>query len=338
MWRNADVLDFIGWLRAYNGPRTDESRQVGFYGLDIYSLRASMAAVLEYLRVVDPAAARRAEERYACFDRFGDDPQTYGYATAAGLGPSCEAEVVRQLVELRASAPDYARRDGRIAADALFFAAQNARVVASAEQYYRQMFHGRVSTWNLRDSHMAETLAALAAHLEGPGAPAKVVVWAHNSHLGDARATEMGHRGEHNLGQLLRQRVGAEAVLVGFTTYAGTVTAASDWESPAERKTVRPALPGSFEALFHATSLGNFYLDLGIRATPVLTTPRLERAIGVVYEPETERQSHYFLASLAQQFDALFHYDRTRAVEPLERTPAWVDGSAEFPETYPSAL
>jgi erythromycin esterase-like protein len=338
MWRNADVLDFIGWLRAYNGPRTDESRQVGFYGLDIYSLRASMAAVLEYLRVVDPAAARRAEERYACFDRFGDDPQTYGYATAAGLGPSCEAEVVRQLVELRASAPDYARRDGRIAADALFFAAQNARVVASAEQYYRQMFHGRVSTWNLRDSHMAETLAALAAHLEGPGAPAKVVVWAHNSHLGDARATEMGHRGEHNLGQLLRQRVGAEAVLVGFTTYAGTVTAASDWESPAERKTVRPALPGSFEALFHATSLGNFYLDLGIRATPVLTTPRLERAIGVVYKPETERQSHYFLASLAQQFDALFHYDRTRAVEPLERTPAWVDGSAEFPETYPSAL
>jgi erythromycin esterase-like protein len=185
---------------------------------------------------------------------------------------------------------------------------------------------------------MAETLAALAAHLEGPGAPAKVVVWAHNSHLGDARATEMGHRGEHNLGQLLRQRVGAEAVLVGFTTYAGTVTAASDWESPAERKTVRPALPGSFEALFHATSLGNFYLDLGIRATPVLTTPRLERAIGVVYKPETERQSHYFLASLAQQFDALFHYDRTRAVEPLERTPAWVDGSAEFPETYPSAL
>jgi erythromycin esterase-like protein len=338
MWRNADVLDFIGWLQAYNGLRTDESHQAGFYGLDLYSLRASMAAVLEYLRVVDPDAARRAEARYACFDQFGDDPQTYGYATAAGLAPSCEAEVIRQLVDLRTSAADYARRDGRVAADALFFAAQNAKVVASAEQYYRQMFHGRVSTWNLRDSHMAETLAALVTHLEGTGAPAKVVVWAHNSHLGDARATEMGHRGEHNLGQLVRQRVGRDAVLVGFTTYAGTVTAASDWESPAERKAVRPALPGSFEALFHATSLGNFYLDLGVRATPALTSPRLERAIGVVYKPETERQSHYFLASIAQQFDALFHYDRTRAVEPLERTPAWVDGSAEFPETYPTAL
>ncbi len=338
MWRNADVLDFAGWLRAHNDSRTTDSAKVGFYGLDLYSLRASMAAVLSYLRLVDPAAARRAEQRYACFDQFGEDPQTYGYSTAAGLAPSCETEVIRQLMELLASASEYARRDGRLAPDALFFAAQNAKVVASAERYYREMFRGRVSSWNLRDTHMAETLDALLNFLEGQRTPAKVVVWAHNSHLGDARVTEMGHRGELNLGQLVRERGRHEAVLVGFTTYEGTVTAASNWDSPAERKRVRPALRGSYEALFHETGLGNFYLDLGGEAAKVLETPRLERAIGVIYRPDTERQSHYFEASLSRQFDAVLHYDQTRAVEPLERTPAWEYGEAEVPETYPTAL
>ena len=338
MWRNADVLDFTGWLRAYNDARPNDSAKVGFYGLDLYSLRASMAAVLSYLRLVDPAAARRAEQRYACFDQFGEDPQTYGYNTAAGLAPSCETEVVRQLMELLAGASEYAKRDGRLAPDALFFAAQNAKVVASAERYYREMFRGRVSSWNLRDTHMAETLDALSTFLEGQRNPAKVVVWAHNSHLGDARATEMGRRGELNLGQLVRERGRNDAVLVGFTTYDGTVTAASDWDSPVERKRVRPALRGSYEALFHETGLGNFYLDLGGETAKVLEAPRLERAIGVIYRPDTERQSHYFNASLSRQFNAVLHYDHTRAVEPLERTPAWEKGEVEVPETYPTAL
>lgn len=340
MWRNADVLDFVGWLRAYNDTRSGDSDKVGFYGLDLYSLRASMAAVLAYLRLVDPAAARRAEERYACFDQFGEDPQAYGYAAAAGLTPTCEAEAIRQVVELLAAGSEYARRDGRLAPDALFFAAQNAKVVASAERYYREMFRRRVSSWNLRDTHMGETLDALSSFLEGQRAHAKIVVWAHNSHLGDARATEMGRRGELNLGQLVRERLRDEAVLVGFTTYAGSVTAASDWDAPAERKRVRPAFRGSYEALFHDTGLGNFYLDLAAdsAAAAALGTRRLERAIGVIYRPDTERQSHYFEADLARQFDAVLHYDRTRAVEPLERTPVWERGEAEVPETYPTAL
>jgi erythromycin esterase-like protein len=338
MWRNADVLDFVGWLRAYNDTPTRDSARVGFYGLDLYSMHASMDAVLSYLRLVDPPAARRAAERYACFDQYGDDPQAYGYAAASGLGANCEAEVVHQLVELLGNSATYASRDGRLDPDALFFAAQNAKVVASAERYYREMFRGRVSSWNLRDTHMAESLDALTRFLESQRRGAKVIVWAHNSHLGDARATQMGHQGELNLGQLVRERIGREAVLVGFTTWTGSVTAAADWDAPAERRQVRPALRGSYEALFHETGLGDFYLDLGGPAGAALPAPRLERAIGVVYRPETERQSHYFEADLAQQFDAVFHYDRTRAVEPLERTPVWEYGEAELPETYPSAL
>jgi len=289
--------------------------------------------------LADPDAARRAAQRYACFDHFGDDPQTYGYATTLGLAPSCEREVIRQLVELRAAAADYARRDGRLAPDDLFFAEQNARVVATAEQYYRVMFRSRVESWNLRDRHMAETLNGVTGFLRSQSGSGKVVVWAHNSHLGDARATEMGARGELNLGQLSRERLGAQAVLVGFTTYDGTVAAASDWDAPVERKRVRPALAGSYETLFHECGLPRFLLDLGAAGIGrALSPPRLERAIGVIYRPETERMSHYFSASLAQQFDAVLHYDRTRAVEPMERTPAWERGEAELPETYPFAV
>jgi erythromycin esterase-like protein len=338
MWRNADVLDFLGWLRGWNDARPDDDAKVGFYGLDLYSLRASMAAVLSYLHQVDPEAAQRAARRYACFDQFGEDPQTYGYATASGMSASCETEVLRQLMELLARGREYATRDGRLEPDALFFAAQNAKVVASAERYYREMFRGRASSWNLRDLHMAETLDALGTFLEDRRSGAKIVVWAHNSHVGDARATEMSRRGELNLGQLVRERAGERAVLIGFTTFSGTVTAASDWDAPAERKRVRPALAGSYEALFHRAELGNFYLALDGPVSSALAGSRLERAIGVVYRPETERQSHYLEAQLPRQFDGVFHYDRTRAVEPLERTPIWVRGEAEVPETYPSAL
>jgi erythromycin esterase-like protein len=336
MWRNADVLDFIGWLRAHNDAVGPGPPKVGFYGLDLYSLHASMEAVLEYLDKVDPAAAERARSRYACFDAYGADTQAYGFATGLGLGPSCEQEVVSQLVELRRSAAAYALRDGRIAEDDYFYAEQNARLVRDAEQYYRAMYRGEVSSWNLRDRHMVETLEALAAFLEQRDGGAKVVIWAHNSHLGDARATEMRTRGEWNVGQLVRERHGRGAVSVGFTTYEGTVTAASNWDAPAERKRVRPALPGSYEALFHDAGLDRFLLPLrdGGPAAAGLTQPRLERAIGVIYRPETERASHYFHASLPAQFDAVLHFDRTRAVEPLERTSEWEAG--EVPETFPT--
>ena len=339
MWRNAEVLDFVGWLRTHNDASAP-AEQVGFYGLDLYSLHRSMAAVLEYLRIVDPPAARRAQERYACFDQFGLDPQQYGYAAGLELAPSCEREVVDQLLELRALAAEHARRDGRVDPDAQFFAEQNARLVLDAERYYRAMIHRGPQSWNLRDRHMMESLTALRHHLGSRGQEAKVVVWAHNSHLGDARATEMTMRGELNLGQLARQRWGDAVRLVGFTSYSGFVTAASSWDEPAEHKVVRPALPESYEAAFHDSGLGNFALDLRAPtdAVTLMQEPLLERAIGVIYRPETERLSHYFRSSLPAQFDAVLHYDRTRAVEPLERTPGWIRGATEVPETYPTAL
>jgi erythromycin esterase-like protein len=333
MWRNADVLDFIGWLRDYN-EHHPESR-VGFYGVDLYSLHASMEAVLDYLDRIDADAAMRARQRYACFEHYGEDPQMYGYATSMGLD-SCENEVVAQLLELRRRAADYARRDGRVAEDEFFFAEQNARLAKNAEAYYRSMYRGRASSWNLRDRHMAETIDALDQHISRRVGAARMAVWEHNSHLGDARATEMSRRGELNVGQLVREKHQENAFLVGFSTYTGTVTAATEWDGPAERKRVRPGMPGSYEALFH--EVGDFMVLL--RARPevqrALRGPLLERAIGVIYRPDTERASHYFEASLSAQFDALLHFDETRAVEPLERSSLWVPDEA--PHTFPSAL
>jgi Erythromycin esterase homolog len=338
MWRNADVLDFVGWLRAHNDALPRDAAKVGFYGLDLYSLHTSMEAVLQYLRVVDPEAAKRAQYRYSCFDQFGEDAQEYGYAASYGLTASCEREVIDQLVELRRGAADYAQRDGRVAPDDLFFAEQNARLVRNAERYYRAMFGGRVLSWNLRDQHMADTLDALVTFLDSMGRRVRAVVWAHNSHVGDARATQMRADGELNVGQLIRQRFERETVLIGLTTHHGTVTAASDWDAPAERKVVRPALPESYEARFHEVMQDNFFLDLRTpsAAATVLRQPRLERAIGVIYRPETERLSHYFKAIIPEQFDAILHYDTTRAVEPLERTGLWERG--EIPETYPTGI
>ena len=339
MWRNVEVVDFVGWLRAHNDAGELKDR-VGFYGLDLYSLHRSIAAVLDYLRIVDPEAALRAQARYACFDQFGDDPQRYAYGAGMGLAPSCEDEVVDQLVELRAAAGEYARRDGRIDPDALFFAEENARVVRDAERYYRTMIRGGPDAWNLRDQHMVETLAELTRSLTLGGRDAKIVVWAHNSHLGDARATEMMLRGELNVGELVRQRWSTGVRLIGFTTYAGSVTAATDWDEPAEHKRVRPALPDSYEAAFHEAAIPNFFLDLTrpSDAVSLLRDPRLERAIGVIYRPQTERLSHYFSASLPAQFDGVLHYDQTRALEPLERTAQWMRGVADMPDTYPTAL
>ncbi len=336
MWRNTDVVEFIAWLREYNDALPQGSRKVGFYGLDLYSLHASARAVLGFLDKVDPEAAKRARYRYACFERFGENTQAYGYAAKFGLSKSCEDQVVNQLTEMQRRAADLASRDGHLDPDAFFIAEQNARLVANAERYYRSMFESQIGSWNLRDQHMVETLDALTKHI-GPSS-AKVAVWAHNSHLGDARATQMGASGELNVGQLVRQRYGEGAVLVGFTTYAGTVTAASDWDGPAERKRVRTALSGSYESRFHAAGVPSFLLILrgATRLSAVLNQEMLERAIGVIYLPESERVSHYFQARLAKQFDAVIHFDETRAVEPLERMSQWEAG--EFPETYPFAV
>jgi erythromycin esterase-like protein len=324
MWRNADVLDFVGWLREFNDRKSKDDK-VGFYGVDLYSLFTSIQAVIAYLDKVDPEAAKRARHRYACFDHAAEDAQAYGYATAFGVSESCEDEVVAQLVEMR-------RKVG--AADEAFFAEMNAEVVKNAEQYYRSMFGGRVSSWNLRDQHMASTIEKIVGYLRSRGRSGKVVVWEHNSHLGDARATEMGGEGELNVGQLIRERRGDDARLIGMTTYTGTVTAASEWDAPAERKQVREALQGSYELLFHELAIPDFYLPL--RGVAELEERRLERAIGVIYMPRTERMSHYFFASLTKQFDTVLHFDVTRAVEPLER---WeIMHNRELPETYPSAV
>ena len=338
MWRNTEVVDFIEWLRTHNDALSSNAQKTGFYGLDLYSLHASMKAVLQYLERIDPDAARQARARYACFDHFGPDPQIYGFFAATDLDKSCKDQVVSQLVELQRRSTEYARRDGSIAEEEFFYAEQNARLVKNAEEYYRSMFFGEVSSWNLRDSHMVETLEALVAHLGRQGQRARVIVWAHNSHLGDARATAMGQRGELNVGQLVRQKYDRDAVLIGFTTDHGTVTAASDWDGVAERKRVRPALAGSWEALFHASLPARFLLTWhGNRVLrEALREPRLERAIGVIYRPETERASHYFQASLSDQFDAVLHFDETRAVEPLEYTAEWETG--ELPETFPFAV
>jgi erythromycin esterase-like protein/adenine/guanine phosphoribosyltransferase-like PRPP-binding protein len=335
MWRNTVLVEFIEWLRAHNEASAPGAAKVGFYGLDLYSLHASIKAVLRYLERVDPEAAKRARERYSCFDHFGEDTQAYGLMTRLNLSKSCEEEVVGQLVELQRRGSEYAQRGGRAADDERFYAEQNARLVKNAEAYYRAMFLEEVSSWNLRDRHMAETLDALVAHLGRSGGGAKIAVWEHNSHLGDARATDMGRRGEFNVGQLTREKYGRDAVLAGFTTHHGTVTAASDWGGPAERKRVRPALPGSYEDLFHSVQYPRFLLMWreGDEVAAGLRDPRLERAIGVIYRPETERQSHYFHARLPDQFDAVLHFDETRAVEPLEVTAEWEAG--EVPETYP---
>ncbi|MDX6287167.1 MAG: hypothetical protein QOG53_2652 [Frankiales bacterium] len=342
MWRNEVVLDFVGWLRHHNDRiGRDDRATAGFYGLDVYSLFRSQSEVISYLERVDPAAAAQARERYSCFDHPGasDDGQAYGYAAAFGAGPTCEAEAVAQLVDIQEHAADYVSRGGRLLPEDHFFAEQNARVVKNAEAYYRAMFSGRTSSWNLRDQHMSETLDALISHLgEQRQEPAKIVVWAHNSHVGDARVTEAAARGELTLGQLVRQGRPDDCRLIGFTTYAGAVTAAHDWGGPAERKRVRPALDNSVEDFFHDVGDESFLLrfDRPAPATELLRIPRLERAIGVIYRPRTERQSHYFSTRLAEQFDAVIHIDETRAVEPLERTAMWETG--EPPETYPFAV
>lgn len=337
LWRNHALLPFIDWLRDHNSAQL-LARQVGFYGLDLYSLHHAMDAVIHYLERVDPEAANRARRRYACFEDVRD-PQFYGHAVSLALTPTCEQAVIAQLTDMHRHAMVMASRDGLFLEDESFCAEQNARLVMEAERYYRTLVDGRVSSWNLRDEHMARTVEELSAHLQRtrPDTPARLVVWAHNSHLGDARATDLSQRGELNLGQLLREQHGGEVSSIGFTTYDGTVSAATDWDEPVRCQKIRPALPGSHEDILHHLADGDFFLPLRERAVhPNLRQKRLERAIGVVYRPETERASHYFHADLPRQFDAIYHFDRTSAVVPLDATAAWSAG--DLPDTYPSAL
>lgn len=326
MWRNAEVRDFVSWLRKHNAT-VERNKRVAFHGLDLYSLYDSIRSVLNYLDEVDPESAKVARERYGCLTPWQRDPATYGHAALTGSYPTCESHVVRTLTDLLAKRRSYAEHDGERFLDA----EQNARLVANAERYYRIMYYGSRASWNLRDRHMFETLKNLLA-FHGPDS--KAIVWAHNSHVGNAEATEMAARGEHNLGQLCRQEFGEQAYLVGFGTHSGTVAAASAWDGPMEIKTVRPALADSYEQLCHTTGLARFML--GLRGHADLCGPagqgreRPERAIGVIYRPETELASHYFRASLPQQFDEYIWFDNTRAVTPLDT--AEVKG---LPDTYP---
>jgi erythromycin esterase-like protein len=333
MWRNTDVQTFVEWLRDHN-TALPADQQEGFYGLDLYSLHESMNAVIAYLDQVDPAAAQRARYRYGCFEVFGEDPQAYGYSASIDMDERCQAEVEAQLNDLRRSRQELMSKRGQ--QDVFFYTEQNARVVVNAELYYRALYTGSVNTWNFRDTHMMETLEALVAHLQQTQGSARVVVWAHNSHVGDMRASELGERGELNIGQLARERYGDDAYLIGFSTYTGTVAAAHDWDAPMQIMDVRPALEGSQERLFHNVGIPAFLLLLDERAAlAALSEPRLERAIGVIYRPTTERLSHYFQARLRERFDALIHFDTTSAVTPLDMTQPQTD---EPPETYPTGV
>ncbi|MGZ5871043.1 MAG: protein-L-isoaspartate(D-aspartate) O-methyltransferase [Bradyrhizobium sp.] len=327
MWRNTEVRDFVSWLRKHNGT-VEKNERVAFHGLDLYSLYDSIRSVLNYLDEVDPVSARVARERYGCLTPWQRDPATYGHAALTGSYPTCESDVVRALTDLQAKRRAYAEHDGERFLDA----EQNARLVANAERYYRIMYYGSRASWNLRDNHMFDTLKNLLA-FHGPDS--KAVVWAHNSHVGNAGATEMAARGEHNIGQLCRKEFGDRAYLVGFGTHSGTVAAASEWDGPMEIKDVRPSHAHSYEQLCHATGHARFMLGMRGRGDDLcgpsgLGKERLERAIGVIYRPETEMASHYFRANLPQQFDEYVWFDNTSAVTPLDT--AEVKG---LPDTYP---
>lgn len=324
MWRNTTLPPFLKWLRNYNDYLPPELK-IGFYGLDLYSLYSSMQAVIDYLSKIDPDSANRARSRYTCFEDVKEDPQTYAYFTSKGLKKSCVKETVDQLLDIQQQAFKFLQKDGLTAEDEYFYAVQNARLVKNAETYYRSLFEGRVSSWNIRDNHMAETLEILTDHLATRRKkPCKIIVWAHNSHIGDARATEMGMQGEVNLGQLVREQH-EKTYLIGFSTYQGTVTAASDWGDPAECKRVLPGLASSYEDLFHQVNYPKFLLDLrnSDRFKHYLDISRLQRAIGVIYRPESERASHYFFTHLPLQFDCVIHFDKTTAVKPLDVNIEW---------------
>ena len=331
MWRNTDVDDFVRWLRGHN-QRRDYEQMTGFYGLDLYNLSSSMRAVIDFLELEDPALARLASKRYGCLEPWADNPAAYGRHSLLEGYARCEVGVVQMLKELMDGRADCLSEE----CDEWLDASANARLVKNAEAYYRVMYHGSAESWNLRDTHMFETLCQI---LEAKGPRSKAVVWAHNSHIGNAAFTEMGMaRGELNIGQLCKERFGDQARLIGFGTHSGTVAAADDWDEPMRLKRVRPSLPGTHEQISHDSGVPRFLLDLrenemDERLVDALAEPRLERFIGVIYRPETERWSHYSEAILPRQFDAWVWFDETKAVTPLpgEQRPG-------EEETYPFGL
>jgi protein-L-isoaspartate(D-aspartate) O-methyltransferase len=330
MWRNREVLEFVGWLRDHNGQRP-EGERAGFYGLDLYNLNGSIRAVIDYLERVDPAAAAVARERYGCLTPFRNDPATYGRMALNEGYARCEDAVVSQLRDLFAKSRAYAGEDG----DDLLDATQNARLIANAEAYYRVMYYGSAESWNLRDTHMFETLEQL---VQANGPASKAIVWAHNSHIGDARFTDMGQsRDELNLGQLVREHYGEGAYLIGLGTHGGTVAAATDWDGPMEIKPINPSRPDSYERAFHDSGIERLLLDLRegehVEARGALMAEKLERFIGVIYRPDTERWSHYSNAVLPRQFDAWLWFDQTKAVTPLSD-----ESRAGEEETFPFGL
>jgi erythromycin esterase-like protein len=330
MWRNTEVAALVHWMREHNARVPDMQQRAGFYGLDLYNMRDSIAAVLTYLDEVDPEAAAIARERYGCLTPWQKEPSTYGRAVLTNRYRVCEDAVVQQCQELLKRQLDYAAQDSESFLDA----AQNARLIASAERYYRVMYYGRAESWNLRDRHMFETLEQI---LDARGPEAKAVVWAHNSHVGDARYTDMGIvREQLNIGQLCRERFDGQAALIGFGTHAGTVAAASNWDGEMEIKRVQPSHRDSYERICHDAGVPRFLIDLSrdeaLRYR--LLEPRLERFIGVIYRPETEMMSHYSDTSLPQQFDAYVWFDETTAVTALGPEHA----RPEAAETYPFGL
>lgn len=326
MWRNNEVREFVDWLRIENAD-TPLDERVAFHGLDLYSLYSSIRSILDYLDEVDPETASLARQRYGCLTPWQADPATYGRAAISGSYRSCEAEVVHMLIELSGKHREYAEHDGERFLDAM----QNARLVANAERYYRIMYYGSRESWNLRDTYMFETLKLLRRFHEPDN---KAIVWAHNSHVGNAAATEMSRRGEINIGQLCREEFGDDVYSIGFGTDNGTVAAASDWDGPMEIKKVQPSLRGSYERLFHDVGLPGFFLGLNRPGASTLTNglsqARIQRAIGVIYRPETELASHYFHAVLPQQFDEYIWIDTTSAVQPFD-----TDELEGLPDTYP---
>jgi erythromycin esterase-like protein len=328
MWRNVEVRDFVDWLRQHNEGRAPD-RRVEFRGLDVYSLDRSIAAVLAYLDQVDPERAEAARERYGCLTPWQSDPAHYGHAVLSGRD-TCEDATVQQLRELLDHQLEYAKKEP----EGLFDATMNARIVRAAEQYYRIMYRGSTESWNLRDRHMFNTLQTV---MHARGAEAKAVVWAHNSHIGNAAATAMGWAGEFNIGELCRTAYGDDARLIGFGTDRGSIAAASNWDEPMEVKKVRPARADSYEGVFRQTGIACSLTDWSAFSRrdlrEALATQRLERAIGVIYRPETELASHYFEAVLAEQFDAYVWFEETRAITPLGSRTAQA-----VPDTYPFGL
>jgi erythromycin esterase-like protein len=336
MWRNEEMVSFVDWMRQHNKDLSSQER-ANIFGLDVYSLHKSIAVVIAQLEKIDPEAAKKAKEHYLCFDVY-QDPQEYGYYAAMFPDNACRESAIKQLIELRKKDAEFFRYDNLNPEEEKFYIEQNALVIKNAEEYYRSLFGGTNELpWNIRDHHMMETILAIKDYNRATDRSEKIVIWAHNSHLGDSKATQMASYGEINLGHLMKEQYGAQAVSIGFTTYTGTVSAASAWDGEVQRKKVRPAIDGSIESFFHSFALNAFMVipcnDPDVYA--YLNKKHLQRAIGVIYLPESELQSHYFYAQLAEQFDVVIHYDTTNAVIPLEPSTRWQKGEEDAPETFP---